>query len=125
MGYRLRGLQCQRLGVGLPAARSRAFARLPLGRRRPGWPGPEAETLHVLPSAWFRNTWSWDTDAESLSFGEATVHPCASIIRTWGSRGDLAFHCVTLAHVDPAFAKYQLLLLLVCREWFQAPNAPI
>ena len=24
--------------------------------------GPEAETLHVLPTAWFRNTWSWDTD---------------------------------------------------------------
>ena len=26
-------------------------------------PGPEAETLHVLPTAWFRNTWSWDVDA--------------------------------------------------------------
>ena len=25
--------------------------------------GPDAETLHVLPTAWFRNTWSWDTDA--------------------------------------------------------------
>ena len=25
--------------------------------------GPEAETIHVLPTAWFRNTWSWgDTD---------------------------------------------------------------
>ena len=22
--------------------------------------GPDAETLHVLPTAWFRNTWSWD-----------------------------------------------------------------
>jgi len=22
--------------------------------------GPEPETLHVLPTAWFRNTWSWD-----------------------------------------------------------------
>ena len=22
--------------------------------------GPEAETLHVLPTAWFRNTWSWE-----------------------------------------------------------------
>ena len=21
---------------------------------------PEADTLHVLPTAWFRNTWSWD-----------------------------------------------------------------
>ena len=22
--------------------------------------GPEADTVHVLPTAWFRNTWSWD-----------------------------------------------------------------
>jgi hypothetical protein len=35
----------------------------------------------------------------------------------WFASWDLAFHCVALAHVDPAFAKYQLLLL--CREWFQ------
>src|SRR6202050_4267066 len=25
--------------------------------------GPDAETLHVLPTAWFRNTWSWDHGA--------------------------------------------------------------
>jgi hypothetical protein len=25
--------------------------------------GPEQATLHVLPTAWFRNTWSWDHDA--------------------------------------------------------------
>ena len=25
--------------------------------------GPEADTLHVLPTAWFRNTWSWDSAA--------------------------------------------------------------
>ncbi|MFI5042668.1 MAG: glucosidase, partial [Acidimicrobiales bacterium] len=25
--------------------------------------GPDAETLHVLPTVWFRNTWSWDLDA--------------------------------------------------------------
>jgi hypothetical protein len=30
---------------------------------------------------------------------------------------------VTLAHVDPAFAKYQLILL--CREWFQHPNGAL
>ncbi|HYB47587.1 MAG TPA: hypothetical protein VED20_09570, partial [Streptosporangiaceae bacterium] len=24
--------------------------------------GPEAETIHVLPTAWFRNTWDWDRD---------------------------------------------------------------
>src|SRR6266568_3032341 len=25
--------------------------------------GTEPATLHVLPTVWFRNTWSWDTDA--------------------------------------------------------------
>ena len=25
--------------------------------------GPDADTLHVLPTAWFRNTWSWDAGA--------------------------------------------------------------
>ena len=38
----------------------------------------------------------------------------------WFAAWDLAFHCVALAHVDPAFAKYQLILL--CREWFQHPQ---
>jgi hypothetical protein len=38
----------------------------------------------------------------------------------WFAAWDLAFHCVALAHVDPAFAKYQLVLL--SREWFQHPN---
>src|SRR6185295_19384318 len=35
----------------------------------------------------------------------------------------LAFHCITLAHVDPAFAKYQLTVL--CREWFQHPGGAL
>ena len=25
--------------------------------------GAEPDTIHVLPTAWFRNTWSWDVDA--------------------------------------------------------------
>ena len=41
----------------------------------------------------------------------------------WFAAWDLAFHCVALAHVDPAFAKYQLMLL--CREWFQHPNGAL
>ncbi len=41
----------------------------------------------------------------------------------WFAAWDLAFHCVALAHVDPAFAKYQLTLL--CREWFQHPNGAL
>ena len=26
--------------------------------------GPDTDTLHVLPTVWFRNTWSWDVGAE-------------------------------------------------------------
>ena len=37
----------------------------------------------------------------------------------WFAAWDLAFHAVTLAHVDPAFAKDQLTLLL--REWYSHP----
>ena len=41
----------------------------------------------------------------------------------WFAAWDLAFQCVALAHVDPAFAKYQL--ILICREWFQHPNGAL
>ncbi|WP_208103793.1 MGH1-like glycoside hydrolase domain-containing protein [Mycolicibacterium sp. CBMA 226] len=41
----------------------------------------------------------------------------------WFAAWDLAFHCVPLAHIDPAFAKYQLSLL--CREWFQHPTGAL
>jgi hypothetical protein len=41
----------------------------------------------------------------------------------WFAAWDLAFHCVTLAHVDPEFAKEQLILLL--REWYMHPNGQL
>ncbi len=41
----------------------------------------------------------------------------------WFAAWDLAFHCVTLAHVDPAGAKEQLLLL--CREWAMHPDGQL
>ena len=41
----------------------------------------------------------------------------------WFAAWDLAFHCVALAHVDPAFAKRQLILL--CREWYMHPNGQL
>jgi mannosylglycerate hydrolase MGH1-like protein len=41
----------------------------------------------------------------------------------WYASWDLAFHCVAMAHVDPAFAKDQLVLL--CREWFMHPNGQL
>jgi hypothetical protein len=41
----------------------------------------------------------------------------------WYAAWDLAFHCVTLAHVDPEFAKRQLVEL--CREWYMHPNGQL
>ena len=41
----------------------------------------------------------------------------------WFAAWDLAFHCVTLAHIDSEFAKSQLVLLL--REWYMHPNGQI
>jgi hypothetical protein len=41
----------------------------------------------------------------------------------WYAAWDLAFHAVALAHVDPWFAKEQLVLML--REWYMHPNGQI
>jgi hypothetical protein len=41
----------------------------------------------------------------------------------WFASWDLGFHCVTLACVDPHFAKRQIILML--REWFMHPNGQI
>ncbi len=41
----------------------------------------------------------------------------------WYAAWDLAFHCVSLAHVDASFAKQQLLLML--REWYMNPNGQL
>ena len=36
--------------------------------------GPDADTLHVLPTAWFRNTWSWEIDAPAPAHGGDRRH---------------------------------------------------
>ena len=60
--------------------------------------------------------WRHVDAADILSMPDAWEYP-------WFAAWDLAFHTVVLAHVDPAFAKYQLLLL--CREWFMHPNGAL
>src|SRR5262249_17648581 len=35
--------------------------------------GPEAATVHVLPTLWFRNVWSWGGDARRPQLREATT----------------------------------------------------
>ncbi|MBX3379267.1 MAG: glucosidase [Phycisphaeraceae bacterium] len=41
----------------------------------------------------------------------------------WFASWDLGFHCIALAHVDPQFAKEQILLML--REWYMHPSGQI
>jgi mannosylglycerate hydrolase MGH1-like protein len=54
--------------------------------------------------------------AEVLSMPDKWEYP-------WFASWDTAFHCVTLALIDPDFAKEQLLLLT--REWYMHPNGQI
>ena len=77
----------------------------------PGQPSPPPQRLTGRNSRW-RNFNAFDI----MSMPDKWEYP-------WFAAWDLAFHCVALAHVDPAFAKYQLILL--CREWFQHPNGAL
>ncbi len=75
------------------------------------FPPPPPQRLGGRNSAWRH----FDA-ADILSMPDKWEYP-------WFAAWDLAFHTVSLAHVDPAFAKYQLLVL--CREWFQHPNGAL
>ncbi|HEX5189894.1 MAG TPA: hypothetical protein VFW16_10155 [Streptosporangiaceae bacterium] len=77
----------------------------------PAEPAPPAQRLAGRNSRW-RGFDAFDI----MSMPDKWEYP-------WFAAWDLAFHCVALAHVDPAFAKYQLILL--CREWFQHPSGAL
>ena len=77
----------------------------------PGQPQPPASRLEGRDSRWR----SFDAD-DIMSMPDKWEYP-------WFAAWDLAFHCVALAHVDPAFAKNQI--LLICREWFQHPDGAL
>src|ERR1700730_8498639 len=77
----------------------------------PTQPPPPASRLGGRNARW-RNFDAFDI----MSMPDKWEYP-------WFAAWDLAFHCVALAHGDPAFAKYQLILL--CREWFQHPSGAL
>jgi hypothetical protein len=77
----------------------------------PYLPKPPAERLTGRNSGW-RHLNNWDV----LSVPDPWEYP-------WYAAWDLAFHTVALAHVDPEFAKTQLILLL--REWYMHPNGQL
>ncbi|MDQ2863318.1 MAG: glucosidase, partial [Bacteroidota bacterium] len=41
----------------------------------------------------------------------------------WYAAWDMAFHCISLALIDPDFSKHQLLLLM--REWYMSPQGQL
>ena len=94
---------------------SKQFYAYDVGRWLDGDPGgdppPAGQRLTGRNAGWRH----FDA-ADILSMPDKWEYP-------WFAAWDLAFHAITLAHVDPAFAKYQLLVM--CREWFQHPNGAL
>ncbi len=77
----------------------------------PGRPSPPAERLDGR-----NHQWTHLFARDVISMPDKWEFP-------WFAAWDLGFHCVTLAHVDPQFAKDQILLML--REWYMHPNGQI
>ncbi|MGH7117204.1 MAG: MGH1-like glycoside hydrolase domain-containing protein [Stellaceae bacterium] len=74
-------------------------------------PKPPESRLHGRNSDWRHLN-----NADVMSVPDKWEYP-------WYAAWDLAFHCVTLALIDPEFAKNQLVLLR--REWYMAPNGQL
>jgi len=56
--------------------------------------GPEAATLHLLPTLWFRNTWSWKKDAVKPSLHLVKDSTSAKAVRaSHPELGDHLLHC--------------------------------
>ncbi len=77
----------------------------------PGQPPPPAGRGAIR-----NGDWAHLNNRDVLSMPDPWEYP-------WYAAWDLAFHCVALAHLDPEFAKRQLVLL--CREWYMHPNGQV
>lgn len=60
--------------------------------------------------------WRHVANREVISMPDPWEYP-------WFASWDLAFHAVALAHLDPEYAKSQLVLL--CKEWYMHPNGQL
>jgi Glycosyl hydrolase family 63 C-terminal domain len=77
----------------------------------PAGPRPPAERRGIRNADWVHLN-----NLDVVSMPDTWEYP-------WYAAWDLAFHCVALAHVDPEFAKSQLILL--CREWYMHPSGQL
>jgi hypothetical protein len=71
-------------------------------------PAPSATRMHGR-----NREWTHLNNADIISMPDKWEYP-------WYAAWDLAFHTLPLAHLDPQFAKDQLVLLT--REWYMHPN---
>jgi hypothetical protein len=56
--------------------------------------GPESATLHVLPTLWFRNGWSWEPDTEKPTLeGIAGVPGCSIVKAAEANLGPRHLYC--------------------------------
>jgi hypothetical protein len=77
----------------------------------PGQVAPPPERRYGRNHEWFHLN-----NADVISMPDCWEYP-------WYAAWDLAFHCLPLARLDPAFAKQQLVLL--AREWYMHPNGQL
>ncbi|MHB1091957.1 MGH1-like glycoside hydrolase domain-containing protein [Thiobacillus sp.] len=77
----------------------------------PGLPPPPSERRQGR-----NRDWRHLNNADVISMPDKWEYP-------WYAAWDLAFHCIPLAMIDPAFAKDQLVLMT--REWYMHPNGQI
>jgi hypothetical protein len=62
------------------------------------------------------HSWKYLKNLDILSMPDTWEYP-------WYATWDTAFHCITLAVIDPLFAKHQLTLLM--REWYMDPRGQL
>jgi hypothetical protein len=60
--------------------------------------------------------WKYLKNQDILSMPDNWEYP-------WYAAWDMAFHCITMAVIDPLFAKHQLTLLM--REWYMNPQGQL
>ncbi|MDQ6845392.1 MAG: glucosidase [Bacteroidota bacterium] len=60
--------------------------------------------------------WKYLKNQDVMSMPDKWEYP-------WYAAWDTAFHCISLAAIDPVFAKHQLLVLM--REWFMNPQGQL
>jgi hypothetical protein len=77
----------------------------------PAEPAPSAQRLQGRNAEWRHLN-----NADIISMPDKWEYP-------WYAAWDLAFHCISFALIDPAFAKRQLLMLT--HDWYMHPNGQL